>query len=341
MLEHRRIRPDTQQEGASHGNSPSVCVGPVSAPATIAFMARASRYAAHPDVSILLVGESGTGKTQLARWIHCHSPRAKGPFHAVSLASIDDALAGSELFGHVGGAYTDARGVRHGAFASANHGTLFLDEIGKASLSVQRRLLTTIEDGNVRPIGADRAVRMDVRLVFATNVPVETLGQDGTMLPDLLPRITAFTLRVPPLRERVEDIPELVRLMVGKHAVRLGYTRIPEIESSLLDRLVSADWPGNLRQLDAAIQRILVDAEGANCLALRHCQDDLIHIARAARNARAVSAEDAHLSARRAPTRADAARQLGVSSATLYRRLKQLRDKGDNRSDTIERHSDS
>ncbi len=291
-----------------------------------AYMTKAARFAAQRDVPILLLGESGTGKTQLARWIHSHSPRARAPFHFVSLAAIDDALAGSELFGHVSGAYTDARASRHGAFGSANRGTLFLDEIGKASLSVQRRLLTTIEDHVIRPIGSDRPVALDVRLVFATNIPLARLCEAGLMLPDLLPRLGAFTLELPPLRDRVEEIPHLVRDMVSKHAKRFGYAHVPTVHPALLDAMKRADWPGNLRQLDAAVQRLLVDAEGANCLELRHCEDDLAHLARFARNARAVSPADAKNCSLRATTRADAARRLGVSEATLFRRLRQVRE---------------
>src|SRR5882672_9708402 len=142
-------------------------------------LAQLERFARDRRATILLVGESGTGKTTLARHIHQASPRADRAFQRVVLSTLDDALAGSELFGHVSGAYTDARQSRPGQFASANGGTVFLDEIGKSSLSVQQKLLHVVEYGEFRPVGADREVLVDVRLVAATNLSLEDAVADG------------------------------------------------------------------------------------------------------------------------------------------------------------------
>ena len=248
------------------------------------------------------------------------------PFHSISLAALDDALSGSELFGHVGGAFTDAKAARKGAFATAHGGTLFLDEIGKASIAVQSRLLTSIEDRTIRPVGADRAFATDVRLVFATNVSLESLVGSGAFLADLVPRISRFVLRVPALRERIEDVPALAQSMLARHASRFGYEAPPEIDETLIKALQSHHWPGNLRELDTVIQSILIEADGAQRLEARHLQRDDPMLTLPMGGARSVSAEQVAHACRTSPSREVAARQLGVSSATLYRRLRQLRE---------------
>ncbi|MEP6730593.1 MAG: sigma 54-interacting transcriptional regulator, partial [bacterium] len=172
-------------------------------------LARARRFARDRTATLLIEGESGTGKTRFARYLHAISPRAAKPYRSVVLSTIDDTLAASELFGHVSGAYTDARHARAGHFVSANGGTLFLDEIGKASLSVQQRLLHAVEYGEFRPVGSDRDMHVDVRIIAASNLPLETQVANDRFLPDLYARLSVFLLTLPPLRDRKADIPLL------------------------------------------------------------------------------------------------------------------------------------
>ena len=284
------------------------------------------RYARQTDATILLEGESGTGKSYLARQIHAHSPRAGRPYHEVLLSALDDNLSGSDLFGHVAGAFTDAKHHRPGAFVSANGGTLFLDEIGKASPAVQRKLLHVVEDGTLLQYGTDRTMRVDVRVVAATNVPLEQLVQDGRFLPDLAPRFGLFRVRLVPLRERPEDIPALAISIVERRAPRCGFRLVPEIDRDLMTALRRAEWPLNVRQLDASLHRILVDAEGASVLRLEHCLDDLAYLRSIGRRPKDVTPAHAQTAAGRRQSRAQTAQQLGISPATLYRRLAAARE---------------
>ena len=279
------------------------------------------RYARQPDATILLEGESGTGKSYHARRIHQQSPRIGRPYHEITLSALDDSLSGSDLFGHVAGAFTDAKHHRAGAFVSANGGTLFLDEIGKASPVVQRKLLQVVEDGTLMQSGADRPMRVDVRLIAATNVSLEELVQQGSFLADLAPRFGMFRVRLVPLRERREDIPLLARVIVARRASTCGYVSPPRIDEALMRALTRGDWPMNVRQLDATLHRILVDAEGASVLRLEHCVDDLDYLRSVVRRPRDVTPAAAQGAAGRRPTRAKTAEELGLSPATLYRRL--------------------
>ena len=286
-------------------------------------LAQLERYARHDSVPILLEGESGTGKTYLARAVHRSSPRRSRVFSQVNLASLDDSLASSDLFGHVVGAFTDARQSRAGHFVTASGGTLFLDEIGKTSAAVQRKLLHVVEAGEVRPVGADRTVRVDVRLVLASNTPLETLVASGDFLPDLLARIGLFRIRLPSLRERRADIPGLVTHFVETRAPALGYARSPTVDPDLLRALQGADWPYNLRELDAAVQRLLIEADGASVISPTHCRGDLARFRGqdGAGSAR-LTRSDVERAVASAGTKAGAATMLGVSRMTVHRYLK-------------------
>jgi DNA-binding NtrC family response regulator len=285
-------------------------------------LAQLDRFARDASATILLEGESGTGKTTLARYIHSRSPRAARPFQQVVLSTIEDPLAGSELFGHISGAYTDARQSRSGQFASANGGTVFLDEIGKASLAVQCKLLHVVERGEFRPVGSDREVRVDVRLVVATNVSLAEEAARGRFLPDLLARLCAFRVRIPPLRERRADIPLLAEQSLAAHARRGGYGATPRIHPNLMDALQRADWPNNLRQLDAAMHRILVDADGAPELTLAHCEDERLGLEPAAE--RVLTPQRIADAIRSEGSISAAARLLKVDRTTIHRHRRRV-----------------
>jgi len=280
-------------------------------------LARLERFAKHDTVHVLLVGETGTGKSIFAQHLHGSSPRAGRVFHRVALSAIADTLAPSELFGHLQGAFTDARSKRAGHFVSAHGGTLFLDEIGKASLVVQHNLLDAVERQEIAPVGADRSVRIDVRFVAATNVCLHTLADEGKFLPDLLARLDGFVVRIPPLRERRDDIPLLVSHLVAMHAPEFGYQKPPAIDSHLMEALTSADWPGNVRELDVTIRRLLVEGEGALIITLGHCTDSLAYL-RQSKCGIAI-AELVVAEVQEKGNIAAVARKFGVSRTTVYR----------------------
>jgi len=280
---------------------------------------RIERFARDRTATILIEGESGTGKTRVARHLHQRSPRASGPFHSVVLSTLDDSLASSELFGHVTGAFTDARRNRAGHFVSANGGTLFLDEIGKASRAVQQKLLHAAEYGEIRAVGSDRDIRVDVRIVLASNISLDDLVEQGEFLPDLFARVATFRVVLPPLRERRVDIPLLVEEYVAKHAPQCGYADPPSVDPALMRALQSASWPYNLRQLDATVHRILVDADGAAAIALDHCTDDLSYLREVAGVGAALDADRVDSAIARAGSIAGAARLLGVDRTTVHR----------------------
>ena len=310
----------------SHGASPLFTSR---SPAFRDAIAALERAASHDRETVLIIGESGTGKTILADYLHRRSPRRGKLFHRVSLASIADGLAASDLFGHIQGAFTDARSRRLGHFVQATGGTLFLDEIGKASLVVQHRLLDAIERQEVTPVGADRGVRVDVRIVAASNVCLQALAADGQFLLDLHARLESFTIHIPSLAQRREDIADLVRHFVASHAPALGYARAPLVTDELLEHLVAASWPRNLRQLDGAVRRILVDAEGALELTPRHWVGHPDDTGGVAIGQRGVDDRALRAALEVARTKVDAARKLGISRATLYRYMKDLESGGD------------
>jgi DNA-binding NtrC family response regulator len=288
-----------------------------------ATLLRLARFAKDDTAPILLQGESGTGKTSLARHVHASSPRARGRFQQVVLSTLDDGVASSELFGHVAGAFTDARRPRTGHFASANEGTLFLDEIGKASHALQCKLLHALEYGEIRPVGSDRDFTVNVRIVAATNVDLSQLVREERFLPDLYARLGTFRVTLPPLRERRADIPALVAECVRRHAAAAGYTTPPVVHPGLMAAFLRASWPNNLRELDATIHRLLLEAQGAEVLTLGHCTDELSHLAAPRGAAGELTAEHIDAAVSQAGSLSGAARLLGVDRKTL--RLKRRR----------------
>jgi two-component system response regulator AtoC len=211
--------------------------------------------------TILVVGESGTGKELVARAIHNRSPRAARPFVPVNCTALSESLLESELFGHARGAFTGAVAAKRGLFETANGGTLFLDEIGDMGPKMQAQILRVLQDGEVRPVGAAEAIRVDVRLVCATNHDLDAEVKAGRFREDLYFRINVVTVRMPPLRDRAGDIPILVRHFINKIARREGRTEA-SVSSEALDVLCRYGWPGNVRELENAIERAVAVAKG-------------------------------------------------------------------------------
>jgi two-component system nitrogen regulation response regulator GlnG len=209
------------------------------------------------DVTVLLRGESGTGKELVARAIHHYSRRAGRPFVAVSSAAIPGTLLESELFGHERGAFTDAKERKLGKLELAHGGTLFLDEIGDMPPELQTKLLRALQERTIERVGGHESIRIDVRVLAATNRDLETMMREGRFREDLFYRLNVVTLTLPPLRERRRDIPLLVDHFLAKYATELGERGVaPEA----LDRLVGHDWPGNVRELENVVQRAMVMA---------------------------------------------------------------------------------
>jgi len=210
--------------------------------------------AASTQVPVLITGETGTGKEQVARALHQRSGRAAGPFIPVDCAAIAESLMESELFGHAKGAFTGAAGLRHGLFEEASGGTLFLDEIGDVGPRIQSQMLRVLQEGEIRRVGESTAIGVDVRVVTATNKDLSSLVKEGRFREDLLYRLDVVRLNLPPLRNRREDIPALVEHFASIHA--RGGVR-PVIAREAITRLQQYSWPGNVRQLENVVARAL------------------------------------------------------------------------------------
>jgi two-component system, NtrC family, response regulator AtoC len=213
------------------------------------------------SVTVLLVGENGTGKELLARAIHEESPRANGPFVAVSCAALPESLIESELFGHEKGAFTSATQSRKGRFELADGGTLFLDEIGELTPAIQVKLLRVLQERAFERVGGTKTLTVDIRLIAASNRDLEQELDTGTFRRDLFYRLNVVPLVLPPLRERKEDIPVLAAHFAVKTAEKYGRPK-PELEPALIEALQDYEWPGNVRELENLIERLLVLSTG-------------------------------------------------------------------------------
>jgi transcriptional regulator with GAF, ATPase, and Fis domain len=212
------------------------------------------RKIAHSRASVLITGESGTGKDVLARTIHFHGNRARQPFLPINCTALPEGLLESELFGHVRGAFTGAVRDNKGLFQEASAGTIFLDEIGDLTPNTQVKLLRVLQEKMVRPVGDTREFEVDVRVIAATNQDIRRLVADGRFREDLFYRINVLHLQVPPLRERREDIPSLTRLFVDRACQRFGFPR-KEVHRDALAVLLNCPWPGNVRELENVIEQ--------------------------------------------------------------------------------------
>ena len=228
-------------------------------PQLAAAIALADKVAPHPS-TVLITGESGTGKELVARHIHRHSPRAAAPFVAVNCGAIPETLLESELFGHAKGAFTGASTERDGLFADADGGTLFLDELGELPLQLQVKLLRALQEGEVRRVGDNASRRVDVRIVAATSRDLEADVADGRFRADLYYRVNVVRIHLPPLRERTEDVPELVRHFIDRFNRRLGL-RVTGTSAAAMRALIEHPWPGNVRELENTVERAMVLAD--------------------------------------------------------------------------------
>jgi DNA-binding NtrC family response regulator len=216
---------------------------------------------AKTDANVLILGENGTGKELVARAIHRQSPRAGEVFISVDLGAIPETLFESELFGHVKGAFTDAREDRTGRFELASGGTLFLDEIGNLSLPLQAKLLSVLQSRTIRRIGANTPVPVDIRLICATNMPLYEMVEENDFRQDLLYRINTVEINLPPLRERQDDIPPLVDHFLQLYTKKYQKDQL-KISRSTMSKLQQYHWPGNIRELRHAVERAVILSEG-------------------------------------------------------------------------------
>ncbi len=228
-----------------------------------AVLEAATRAAQASRTPVFIQGESGTGKEVVARLLHRASPRADKPFVAVNAACFSEQLIESELFGHEAGAFTDARTARKGVFELADGGTLFLDEIGELPLGLQARLLRVLEGQTFRRLGGEKEIKTDVRLVSATNRSLEAAVRDGRFRADLFHRVRVYTIELPPLRDRPEDVRVLAEHFVRQFSHEMGI-RHAHLGDEAIKVLESHQWPGNVRELRNVIERSLVNARGGD-----------------------------------------------------------------------------
>ena len=292
-------------------------------------------------ISVLLEGESGVGKELIARAIHHRGPRKHAPFVAVNCGSLPDTLLESELFGFRRGAFTGAFADKQGLFEAAHGGTLFLDEIGEMSSPMQVKLLRALEGGEIRRIGETRVRKVDVRVISATNRKLEEEVQNGRFREDLYYRINVFPIRVPPLRERREDIPLLAARFLAETIERLG-KRVTDFDAASLDAIVRYRWPGNVRELENEIERaIALTPEGSEitpaCLSERVLSDQTFSVAVPVETVSLKQARDdferqyiAEILRHHQGNATRAAGALGLSRQMLQRKIKayRLRERG-------------
>ena len=284
------------------------------------------------ESTVLITGESGTGKELIARAIHNNSRRSNKPFVVVNCGALPESLQESELFGHVIGSFTDAVKDKKGIFLEAQGGTLFLDEIGETSLSSQVKLLRFLQNGEIRRVGDNKPIFLDVRIIVATNKDLDEATKGGTFRKDLFYRLNVIRIHLPPLRERKEDIHVLVNYFVNKYSNKLE-KKLPEITADAMSLLMNYSWPGNVRELENVIERavtlVMGDRIEASDLALHDSlETDNIDVMMENGGIRAALAQQERKTIieslrRYAGNRKLAASNLGISTTTLWRKMKE------------------
>jgi len=280
---------------------------------------------AQTEANVLILGENGTGKELVARELHRQSPRADEIFISVDMGALSETLFESELFGHVKGAFTDAREDRAGRFEVASGGSLFLDEIGNLPLTLQAKLLTVIEKRRVIRLGSNKPIEIDVRLICATNMNIHEMISQNKFRQDLLYRINTVEIRIPPLKERREDIPLLAQHFLNIYSKKY-HKAISKISSSTIKRLEKYNWPGNVRELQHAMERAVIMSES------RTLQPSDFFFSKPESKENFLEYENLELSGleklalRKALSKysgniSRTAKELGISRASLYRRM--------------------
>jgi DNA-binding NtrC family response regulator len=256
-----RLEAATERRSGAHARPDGIFAAMIGeSKALKATLEKARRVISHRDITVLIGGETGTGKELLARAIHDGGPRAGGPFVAINCAAIPGSLLESELFGHVKGAFTDARTNKPGLFEEANSGTLLLDEIGHLPLELQGKLLRALDEKRIRRVGGTESRAVDVRILAATHVDLEQAVARGEFRQDLFYRLNVVALDLPPLRDRGRDVEILARVFATSLAQRYSMPT-PKLSPEILLTLRSHSWPGNVRELRHAIERSLLLSE--------------------------------------------------------------------------------
>jgi two-component system response regulator AtoC len=327
----RRMRePATVAEVASDCESEGTIIG--GCPAMREVYKAIGRVAAQ-DVPVLITGESGTGKELVALAIYQHGPRAKAPFLALNCAAIPENLLESELFGHEKGAFTGADRRRIGKFEQCSGGTIFLDEVGDMPLALQAKVLRLMQDQSFERVGGGETIRTDVRLIAATHRDLKTYSAEGKFRPDLYYRLGVFSIHLPPLRERGDDLPMLVQLYLRRFSRELG-REVRDVDPEAMERLCDYPWPGNVRELQSVLKQALLRASGPVLLSA-FLPNDLIPNVRvlkpaegAARHRLGVTLSELEREAiqdcllRTGGNRQRTAELLGISTRTLLRKIR-------------------
>jgi two-component system, NtrC family, response regulator HydG len=286
---------------------------------------------ADSKLTVLLLGESGTGKELAARAIHRHSPRRSKPYRAINCAGLNENLLESELFGHVKGAFTGAHADRKGLFEIVDAGTLFLDEVGDMPMTMQAKLLRTLENGEIQPVGANEIRRVDVRVVAATRRDIRAMVEAGDFRDDLFYRLNQAIIRLPPLRERREDIPLLIKHFIQEASI--GHAKqVGSITPEAVRKLSSYQWPGNARQLRSVVEEMVVLADNSQLdldnlpAEIRGSTEMVVAVAPSTAGLSMEQMERIHIANTLKMTggnREKTAKILGIGARTLYRKLRE------------------